>query len=249
MTFQCRIYKIVNTIDDDLYVGSTRQTIAQRMTVHRADSRKGKKMLVSQHMRELGIANFSIHLLECKEVENRDERLQLETEWQYKLGAKNVKLADGTVRHLPMLNQRPAFISKEEHLEYKRRWAKTHPDLMREMNKRWLANMTPERKVEWKITKASIDRAYADKNRERLQKYWVDYAKEHKPHKREYDMKHREDNKARHAERKKKWRANNITTRRYTCDLCDRAFGSTHELGTHVKNRGKPKGGCAGRDQ
>ena len=35
-----KIYKILNTIDDEIYVGSTCETLSQRMARHRSDMKR-----------------------------------------------------------------------------------------------------------------------------------------------------------------------------------------------------------------
>jgi hypothetical protein len=55
-----RVYKIVNDIDDLVYIGSTIQTISQRMTEHRKRLKRGIERKLYNHMRELGVENFKI---------------------------------------------------------------------------------------------------------------------------------------------------------------------------------------------
>ena len=57
-----KIYLIRNTVNELLYVGSTCQTVSQRMTQHRSDAKKIKKQnyLIYKAMRELGADKFYI---------------------------------------------------------------------------------------------------------------------------------------------------------------------------------------------
>ena len=53
-----KVYKIVNDINDHIYIGSTCKTLAERMTRHRSDMRndaKCKRALYA-NMRELGLS-------------------------------------------------------------------------------------------------------------------------------------------------------------------------------------------------
>ena len=66
------IYNKVDTKDSNTYVGCTRQTIRERFQEHKADAHQGSHMVVHKYMREVGIRNFDIKLLEkydsgCKE--------------------------------------------------------------------------------------------------------------------------------------------------------------------------------------
>ena len=60
------VYKIQNTDDELLYIGSTSQPLSKRMANHRADCKKPKKCnyKIYKHMNELGIHKFSIAIVE-----------------------------------------------------------------------------------------------------------------------------------------------------------------------------------------
>lgn len=62
-----KIYKITNSIDDKIYIGSTRQTLRKRMEGHRSEVRKNNKKTLSQHMKGNGMENFNIELI--KEIQ------------------------------------------------------------------------------------------------------------------------------------------------------------------------------------
>jgi len=65
-----KIYKITNSVNDKVYVGSTRNTLRKRMDGHRTDARKNKPKRLSQFMREIGIENFNIELIKEIQVPN-----------------------------------------------------------------------------------------------------------------------------------------------------------------------------------
>ena len=74
-----KIYCIRNTQNDEVYVGSTCQSLSQRMTQHRADYKtiKGQRMKIYKHMFEYGIENYYIELLEeypCENIEQLRKR-------------------------------------------------------------------------------------------------------------------------------------------------------------------------------
>lgn len=60
---QYNVYKIINDIDDKIYIGSTSTELWHRMSQHRADARKGEKSPLYRHMREIGIEHFKIELV------------------------------------------------------------------------------------------------------------------------------------------------------------------------------------------
>ena len=67
------IYKISNTKTSDIYIGSTIQEIKNRFKTHKSNARIGKKEKLYEFMREHGIDNFSIELLEECDLKNKKE--------------------------------------------------------------------------------------------------------------------------------------------------------------------------------
>ncbi len=87
--YLCKVYKLCNSNDDEIYIGSTKQKLGQRFSEHKSRAKKGKKnMLIYDHMRKLGIDKFYIELLEEKEVANKQEQMKLEVLWQEKEACK-----------------------------------------------------------------------------------------------------------------------------------------------------------------
>lgn len=70
------VYKIVNDIDDSVYVGSTTTELWHRMSQHRADARKGQKSPLYDLMREYGAEHFKIELVK----RSTEERLKADEE-------------------------------------------------------------------------------------------------------------------------------------------------------------------------
>ena len=65
------IYKIVNKIDNKVYIGSTHQSLKCRMYGHNAEARRGNSKSLSKHMSQLDIKNFNIKLIKNIIVPNR----------------------------------------------------------------------------------------------------------------------------------------------------------------------------------
>lgn len=72
------IYKIINSVDDKIYIGSTICTLNHRMGRHRTDARNGDKKLVSAYMRQVGINQFRIEAVLSVTVNSREELRILE---------------------------------------------------------------------------------------------------------------------------------------------------------------------------
>ena len=68
---KCKMYNILNTIDDELYVGSTTETLGQRMATHRANMKLNPHLKLFEHMHTLGVEHFYIELIEnspCSDI-------------------------------------------------------------------------------------------------------------------------------------------------------------------------------------
>ena len=67
-----KIYCIRNKVNDDVYIGSTCQSLSQRMSEHRQALNKDKynNMKIYQLMKEIGLEHFYIELLEDYPCEN-----------------------------------------------------------------------------------------------------------------------------------------------------------------------------------
>lgn len=61
---KAHIYKITNVHTDDIYIGSTIQKIQARFKSHKSNAKNGKKGLLYDCIRENGIENFNIELVE-----------------------------------------------------------------------------------------------------------------------------------------------------------------------------------------
>ncbi len=55
-----KVYKVINDVDENVYVGSTIAKLSKRMTDCRKNARNGDKSKFYQHMRDIGIEHFKI---------------------------------------------------------------------------------------------------------------------------------------------------------------------------------------------
>ena len=72
-TFIGRIYEIVNDVDDEFYIGSTKDRLSRRMYGHRGKVKQGRTSTIYSKMRELGTDQFRIVLIEEIECASIDE--------------------------------------------------------------------------------------------------------------------------------------------------------------------------------
>lgn len=121
--YNCIVYKLCNAINSKIYVGSTKNQIGKRFSKHKWDAKKGSKIRVHVHMREIGIDKFYIEILEEKQVQTRQEQLKLETLWQVKLNSE--------------LNQRQAYTSEEQRKEREATYCRDNKELINERQKKY----------------------------------------------------------------------------------------------------------------
>ena len=96
------IYKITNNKTDDIYIGSTIQSLKARFKNHKSNAKLDKKSLLYDCIRKNGIENFNILLLEEFKAKNKEEIGLKEKEYFYKL--------------LPSLNMKiPNVVKIKEH--------------------------------------------------------------------------------------------------------------------------------------
>ena len=80
-----RIYKITNTIDDKIYVGSTCQVLSKRMVEHRSKALNNSNSTIHTHMRNNNIINFNIVLIEQLENITKESLRAREDFWMNQL--------------------------------------------------------------------------------------------------------------------------------------------------------------------
>ena len=83
------IYKIVNNIDNMIYLGSTTDRLCNRMTVHRLRAKKNNSANLYKHMRKLGVHNFMIVLIEAYPCLNKMQLLKRERYYFQSYDKKN----------------------------------------------------------------------------------------------------------------------------------------------------------------
>ena len=101
-----RIYKLYNSIDKYVYIGSTTLPLTKRLGDHVYSYNNKINMCIYNHMRKTGISNWTIKLLEGKVVENIMELRLLEQKWidkenpKYLLNFKNATKEDKSLNEI-----------------------------------------------------------------------------------------------------------------------------------------------------
>ena len=94
-----KIYKIYNTINDDMYVGSTTLKLCERMRDHRKcmNVKAKQRSLIYKAFREHGVEHFYIELVEKCPCNDKDELRKKEGEWIRGLNPSlNIRIAGRT---------------------------------------------------------------------------------------------------------------------------------------------------------
>ena len=69
-----KVYKVINSVDDMIYIGSSSQSLVQRMSQHRVNARNiNKQSKFYKHMRTVGIEYFSIVVIKLLPDKTNDE--------------------------------------------------------------------------------------------------------------------------------------------------------------------------------
>ena len=90
-----KIYKITNDYNDDVYVGSTCDTLVKRFSKHKCDMNNSVKMNSPLYklMREIGIDRFAIYLIEEYPCDTKYELRQREGHHIRQIGTLNIYIA------------------------------------------------------------------------------------------------------------------------------------------------------------
>ena len=157
-----KIYKIYNTIDDEIYVGSTCTSLSMRMVKHRCSAKQQRTQhyKLYQKMNEIGIENFFIILLkEFKDCQNKEQLRKMEGEYITELR--------------PSLNHRLTGRESKE-------WFNNaeNQERKKEMDKRYYWNNKEQRQEEHKVyyqerkeDRLIYQKEYAKNNIEKVKEY------------------------------------------------------------------------------
>lgn len=209
MGYLCYVYKIVNHVDDKIYIGSTKQKLSRRMCSHRSDCKR-KNNQIQKHMRGIGIEHFYIVELDRKEVEDRQQQFMLESTWQDKLK--------------PELNINRACKDPELTKQNKKKYYQKNKETILVKNKIYRdkdPELTKQRRKE-----------YYQKNKDTYMKY----TREHKEHKDEYNKEYNLHNRDKINTKRQQRKTEALKEEKYKCEHCQKVFGTNSHLKRHIKS-------------
>ena len=111
-----KIYQILNSINDEVYIGSTCQPLSKRMVKHRWGM-NNQKMRLYDMMKELGADKFYIELVEEYPCDNIEQLRQREGHYIRQLGTLNSRVDGRTITEWRQDNaERLATVENKEHI-------------------------------------------------------------------------------------------------------------------------------------
>jgi len=173
-----KIYKIWTENSDDVYIGSTVQTLSLRMTGHRRQYKRflktGKSYCSSYILLEQG--NIHYELIEKYSCENKQELHKREGHWQKKIACVNDRIAGRTIKEWYQDNIKK--ISKKNKKDYQKNKEKIlkKSKEYRQNNKEIISKYRENNKE--KISK--YHKEYHEKNKEKILKYHKEYKQKNK---------------------------------------------------------------------
>ncbi len=130
-----KIYKLVNNVDDNIYIGSTCKALHQRLYTHKQDAKRCPNQYNYRHLNNIGWENINIILIEKYPCNDKDELLKRERYWVDELKPQlNKQLPTRTMQEYnkyyhemnkEKLNQRKQNAyheNKEEHAQKHKVW-------------------------------------------------------------------------------------------------------------------------------
>ena len=135
-----KIYKLINNINDDVYVGSTYDKLCKRMEKHRSHRLVFGHRTIYQLMNELGVDAFHIELIELFPCASKEELRMREAFFIRQIGTLNMVIEDRTPKEYRQTNQdkiKEYMVKyredKHEHiLEKTKEYRETHQDKIKQ---------------------------------------------------------------------------------------------------------------------
>ena len=120
-----KIYRVENSVNNKIYIGSTIQKLKCRMAQHKVSANRGYQSLLYNEMRKIGINNFS--MIQINEIEVNDlDQARFEEQQEINKYSQDILLNEqraidnNEVRRLYMKNYYQQ--NKEKQKDYQRKY-------------------------------------------------------------------------------------------------------------------------------
>ena len=172
-----RIYKIVNTVNDDIYIGSTTLTLKRRFARHIYEMKilKDSNKMLFKLMREIGSENFSIELIEDVEYDSLKDLRNREGYWIKTMGTLNQVINGRTIKEYQQDNR--------EYLHQKHQeWLGNNQERCKAKSKEWQIKnkdkLRQNQKEYYENNKDNINlkkKEYRTNNQDKIKEYTKKY--------------------------------------------------------------------------
>jgi hypothetical protein len=112
-----KLYCIRNTIDDDIYVGSTTQLLSKRMAMHRNKLNYKPHYKLYMKMADVGLDKFYIELIENCPCENKEELRTREGFVIREMGTLNSRIAGRNTKYWAIENHEHVKEHRQQYYE------------------------------------------------------------------------------------------------------------------------------------
>jgi len=152
-----RIYKLVNDVDDKIYVGSTTSRLSIRKCHHKKDAKRRPNTRVYQHLNQIGWEHVDIVLIEKYECKCKEQLHARERHWIEELKAELNTII-------------PTRTQKEWRQEHKEQLAQYFKERY-ENNKEQIAQKNKQYYENNKQQIAQQTKEYRENNKEQIQRH------------------------------------------------------------------------------
>ena len=169
-----KIYKIGNSVNNEIYVGSTYNTLSKRMCHHRSEAKLGRSYKLYDLMNELGVEHFRIELIENYPCKSKEELNAKEGHWIRQIGTLNTIIAGRSRQEYKQENSEKI---KEQNKEYR----SSHKHVIqayREKNKDKMQHYNKEYYEQHKESLNEANKAYNKEHKAEIANYHHEYHKE-----------------------------------------------------------------------
>lgn len=184
-----KIYRLVNNVDDEFYIGSTCETLARRKAGHKKRAELKPERNIYNHFNNIGWDNVCMVLIENYPCNSIEELKARERYW--------IEILK------PSLNKQLPLRSKKEYYEKNKDKIKQYMTEYQEQNKDTLRKYKQE---------------YRQQNKEQLSQKAKEWREKNKEHKTQMDKEYREKNKERKTQKDKEYyEKNKDKIKEYRC--------------------------------
>ena len=132
-----KIYKVLNTIDDEIYVGSTVETLGLRMAKHRSMMKTKPHFKLYKHMLELDVDNVYIEQLENYPCNDVLELWAQEGHYIREIGTLNKQIAGRTKKDYREEHKEEIQQYYKDNIELIKQYYEDHKESIKEQQKHY----------------------------------------------------------------------------------------------------------------